>query len=182
MNLLKLSLVLILVITATGCATGPPSGMEPVSGFEADRYLGQWYEIARLDHRFERNMTDVTATYSYTDNGDIRVVNRGYDTKKEEWRSAEGKAKFRGAEDVGSLKVSFFGPFYGGYHIIDLDDEYQYALVAGPSLSYLWILARDSKLDESVAESLVAKAKALGFATDELIWVTHDREDVERGS
>ena len=172
----------LVALALAGCVTGPPAGIKPVTEFKAERYLGIWYEIARLDHSFERNMTDVTATYDYKENGDIRVLNRGYDTKRERWRSAEGTAKFRGAEDVGSLKVSFFGPFYGGYHVIELGEDYQYALVAGPSHNYLWILAREPRLDESVMEALVKKAESLGFEIDDLIWVTHERANSEGDS
>ncbi len=126
-----------------GC-TGVPKGLTPVTGFDQEKYLGTWYEIARLDHSFERNMTHVSANYSMGQKGGIRVVNRGFDTKKNVWKSVEGRAKFVSDPDIGSLKVSFFGPFYGGYHVIALDQEnYRYAMVAGPDRSYLWILARD---------------------------------------
>jgi len=136
------------------------------------RYLGTWYEIARLDHSFERGLTRVTATYSLREDGGIKVVNRGFDARKQEWREAIGKAYFVESPDIGRLKVSFFGPFYGGYNIIDLDKEnYSYALVSGPTRAYLWILARDQKLEPSVLNHLVNKAKALGFATEQLIYV-----------
>jgi apolipoprotein D and lipocalin family protein len=126
----------------SGC-TGIPDNVSPVSGFDADRYLGAWYEIARLDHSFERGLEQVTAEYSLRDDGGIKVINQGYDKVKQRWGKAEGKAYFVGDRDVGRLKVSFFGPFYGGYNIIDLDhDGYQYALVCGPNTAYLWILAR----------------------------------------
>lgn len=166
---------LLLLMIHIGVPADSANKRAPVTGFDVDRYLGTWYEIARLDHRFERNMTDVTANYSIKENGDIRVLNKGYDTRKAKWKTAEGKAKFRGATDEGSLKVSFFGPFYGAYNIIALDEDYQYALVAGPSLKYLWILARTPELEEAVTEPLLAKAKSLGYTTENLIWVTHER-------
>jgi apolipoprotein D and lipocalin family protein len=155
--------------------TGQPSGTSAVSGFELDRYLGTWYEIARLDHRFERGLTDVTADYTLRDDGGVRVVNRGLSTKTAEWDEAIGKAYLVDSPDVGRLKVSFFGPFYGGYNILELDIEnYQYALVAGPDRSYLWILARSPDLSETVVQSLVEKARRLDFPVDELIYVSHD--------
>jgi apolipoprotein D and lipocalin family protein len=158
---------------AGGCVTSPPKGITPITGLELQRYLGTWYEIARLDHRFERGLSRVTAEYSLNEDGTIKVVNRGYNAQANEWDIAEGTAKFRGDETVGSLKVSFFGPFYGGYHIIDLDDDYQYAMVAGPSRNYLWILARDPNLDETTYQRLVEKAAELDFPAQNLIQVEH---------
>jgi apolipoprotein D and lipocalin family protein len=161
-------------VTASAC-TGLPQGTSAVSGFEVDRYLGTWYEIARLDHRFERGLTNVTAEYTLQDDGGLRVVNRGFSTKTEEWDEAVGKAYLVGSPDVGQLKVSFFGPFYGGYNILELDKEnYQYALVAGPDRSYLWILARSPGLSEAKVQSLVEVARHLEFPVDELIYVSHE--------
>ena len=156
-----------------GCVS-VPDGVQPVTGFELDRYLGRWYEIARLDHRFERGMSNISATYSMRDNGGVNVLNRGYKHAKGKWDDATGKAYFVDDTDVGRLKVSFFGPFYGGYNIIELDKEnYQYALVAGPNRKYLWILARTPELNQDVLSMLVNKAKQLNFPTDELIYVDH---------
>lgn len=166
-------MTLLITVLNTGC-TGVPDGVQVVTGFELDRYLGTWYEIARLDHSFERGMSNVTADYSMRDDGGVRVVNAGYLDAKGEWDKATGKAYFVDSPDVGQLKVSFFGPFYGGYNIIELDkDHYQYALVAGPDRSYLWILARSPKLDPDVLSALVNKAKQLDFPTDKLIYVDH---------
>ena len=163
-----------LAISVTGC-TGIPEGMQPVSDFEPHRYMGKWYEIARLDHSFERNLNNVSATYTRKANGEIRVKNRGFDTKTGAWKEIEGNARFLVDETVGSLKVSFFGPFYGGYHIIALDQQhYNYAMVTGPSRSYLWILARNRTLEEPVYQKLVAQADALGFETSRLIRVEHN--------
>ena len=151
-----------------------PENIEPVTDFDVNRYLGTWYEIARLDHSFERGLQQVTAEYSLRDDGGIKVVNRGFDTQKQEWDEAIGKAYFVGDKDVGQLKVSFFGPFYGGYNIIALDEAYQYAMVCGPDRAYLWILARTPDLDQSIVDSLVKAAGGLGFATQELIYVDHE--------
>ena len=165
------SYLLALLVLISGC-TGIPDNVSPVSGFDVNRYLGTWYEIARLDHSFERGLEQVTAEYSLRDDGGIRVVNQGYDKTKQRWKRAEGKAYFIGESDVGRLKVSFFGPFYGGYNIIDLDQQsYRYALVSGPDTSYLWILARQPQLDNSITERLLAKASGLGFDTSQLIFV-----------
>ena len=167
-------LTVLLVLLLPGC-TGIPDGVEPVGGFQLERYLGTWYEIARLDHSFERGLTRVTAEYDMRDDGGVRVMNRGYLAKEDKWKSAEGKAYFVEGADRGYLKVSFFGPFYGSYIIFELDREnYQYALVCGPDRSYLWILARSPRLDEGVRNALVAKAAAAGFDTDKLIFVDHE--------
>ena len=161
-----------LVLLLLSSCTGVPEGLEPVTGFEPNRYLGKWYEIARLDHSFERNLSNVTAHYSMKENGDIVVINRGFNGKTREWKQIEGHARFIKNESVGSLKVSFFGPFYGGYHIIALDKEnYAYAMVAGPNRSYLWILARDKTLNPETLSDLVSKSKQWGFETEELIYV-----------
>ena len=166
----------VLAVLVTAC-TGAPDGVETVSGFELIRYLGPWYEIARLDHSFERGLSNVTATYSLRDDGGVKVINRGYNDEDKEWDEAEGKAYFVGDEDVGQLKVSFFGPFYGGYNVIELDKEgYQYSMVAGPDRSYLWILSRTPEMDPGVLQTLIAKARDLGFATDELIMVEQRRD------
>jgi apolipoprotein D and lipocalin family protein len=152
--------------------TGIPEGIEPVGEFEADRYLGRWYEIARLDHSFERGLTRVTADYERQDDGGISVVNRGYDRARGEWREARGRAYFLGDPAVASLKVSFFGPFYGGYHVIALDrKEYRWALISGPSRSFLWVLARTPTLPDATLEALVSRAAELAFPTEDLIFV-----------
>ncbi|WP_298392902.1 lipocalin family protein [uncultured Azonexus sp.] len=169
-------LTLLLSLTLVACSTAPPDGVRPVSSFEIDRYLGKWYEIARLDHSFERGMSDVNATYSLQDDGSVKVINRGYDTRRQMWKEAVGRAVFIGDPDTASLKVSFFGPFYGGYHVIALDQEhYRWSLVAGPSRDYLWILAREWTLPTDVRDALVSKAQSLGFATEQLIWVEQTR-------
>jgi len=170
-----LGFLILVAITISGC-TGVPKGLEPVSGFDGDRYLGKWYEIARLDHSFERNLSNVSAMYTAIEKGEIAVLNRGYNEKAGEWKQIEGKARFVGNETVGSLKVSFFGPFYGGYHVIELDRiDYSYAMVSGPSRTYLWILSRTALLDEAIYSRLITRAAELGFDTTKIIRVEHDR-------
>lgn len=171
-------LLLWIALLLGGCAVAPPSGVTPVTGFELNRYLGKWYEIARLDHSFERGLSDVSATYSRREDGGVKVVNRGYDDRAGVWKEAEGRAYFTGEPTVGSLKVSFFGPFYGGYHVVALDRaNYSWAMISGPSRDYLWILARTRQLPPAVLEDLLQQARALGFATDQLIAVKQNRED-----
>jgi apolipoprotein D and lipocalin family protein len=166
-------LLLVLLLLAGGC-TAPPAGVQPVTGFDPQRYLGTWYEIARLDHRFERGLTRVSANYRRRTDGGLDVVNRGYDPDTGAWKEATGKAYFTGTQDTGSLRVSFFGPFYGGYHVIGLDrQDYAWAMVCGPDRDYLWILARTPNPDEAIIDRLLQQAASLGFATDELVFVDH---------
>ena len=159
----------LLVLLLAGC-TGIPEGVHPVTGFEPDRYLGTWHEIARLDHTFERGLAGVSATYTRRADGGLDVLNRGYDAAKGEWQEARGRAYFLDGPAVGSLKVSFFGPFYGGYHVFALDPSYRWALVAGYDHDYLWVLARDRQLPPDVLEDLLARARGAGFDTHALIF------------
>ena len=157
-----------------GCTTAP-QGILPVDNFDLDRYLGTWYEIARLDHRFERGLSQVSATYSKRSDGGVDVINRGFNSQANKWKEAKGRAYFIGEPDVARLKVTFFWPFYGGYNVIELDQEnYSYALICGPNKKYLWLLARTKTLDAGIKESLIAKAKTLGFNTSELILVKQE--------
>lgn len=160
----------LLLLLLTSC-TSVPDKVTPVSPFELERYLGTWHEIARLDHSFERGLTQVTAEYRLRDDGGISVINRGYDAKKERWETATGKAYFVGDSNIGRLKVSFFGPFYGGYNIAKLDKDYQIALVVGPNLDYAWLLARKPQLSAAECAPYLAEAERIGIALDQLIWL-----------
>jgi apolipoprotein D and lipocalin family protein len=165
---------ILLLFFVTGCV-GMPEKVQPVAHFKLENYLGKWYEIARLDHSFERGLSRVTAEYSLRDDGGVRVVNRGYSSQKKTWKEIEGKAYFVKESDQGYLKVSFFGPFYGSYIVFELDrTNYQYALVSGPNTSYLWILARRPKIDKDIQDKLIAKAAASGFDTSKLLFVDHE--------
>ena len=164
-----------LCVLAAGCA-GIPEGIEAVEGFELGRYLGRWYEIARLDHSFERGLTNVTATYARRDDGGVAVRNRGFDPKKNGWRDAEGRAYFLDDASVGRFKVTFFWPFYGGYNIFHLDkDRYQYALVCGNDRSYLWVLCRVKKPGKELMEKLLSVARQKGFDVSKLIFVSQEK-------
>ncbi len=170
----RISALLGLISLALCGCVGIPKGVTPVNNFELERYLGKWYEIARLDHSFERGLSKVTAEYSLRPDGEVRVLNRGYSEKEAKWKEAEGRAKFINQPDQGLLKVSFFGPFYGSYVIFELDHEgYQYSLVCGPNTSYLWLLARSPKIDADLKKALIEKAANLGFDTNKLIFVEH---------
>lgn len=170
--------ILALLITPLVLAAclGMPAGVEPVEDFELDRYLGKWYEIARLDHSFERGMDRVTAQYSLKEDGTVRVLNRGFLTEKDAWKEAEGKARFVKEDDKGYLKVSFFGPFYGSYVVFELDKAgYEYAFISGPDTSYLWLLSRKPEVSQEVMDLFMTRAEELGFKLDDLIRVNHDQ-------
>ena len=173
-RLLPFFLTAIMLGFSLSACVNVPSGIEPVQKFELERYLGKWYEVARLDHSFERGLQRVTAEYSMRDDGGVRVINRGWSTEDGQWEQAEGKAYFVEGPDQGFLKVSFFGPFYGSYIVFELDHEnYQYAFVAGPDTSYLWLLSRTPAVSEDLIRHFVDRAAALGFETDRLIFVEH---------
>ncbi len=168
------SLSLLAVLSS---CTSIPEKAKAVSPFDVNKYLGTWYEIARIDFRFERNLNNTSAQYRLNDKGNVVVLNSGYNFKKKEWKKAEGVAKFRGDKEVAELKVSFFGPFYSGYNVIALDENYQYALVAGKNLDYLWILSRTKTIPQDIKNEFLKKAKEIGYDTSSLLWVVHDRED-----
>jgi len=164
------------LVLLNSCASIPKNA-EPVKGFDINRYLGDWYEIARFDYRFEKNLDNAGAQYSLDDKGNVKVVNSGYNFKTNEWKSVQGTAKFRGDKNTAALKVSFFGPFYSGYNVIALDENYKYALVAGKNLDYLWILSREKTIPEGVKQNYLKTAGEAGYDTSRLIWVKHDKNN-----
>lgn len=166
-------IAIVAALLTTGCAS-LPEGVEPVTDFDLDGYLGTWFEIARLENRFERGLERVTAEYSMRDDGRIRVVNRGFSPAEGKWKAIEGKAVPVGPPDVGLLKVSFFGPFYSPYGIFEIDrEDGEFAFVAGASRSYLWLLARKPEIDDRVIERFRRRASELGFDLGNLILVEH---------
>lgn len=173
---MKKLLLLISVLVLSGCL-GMPRNVEPVKDFELGRYLGKWYEIARLDHSFERGLTQVTAEYSLKADGGVKVINRGYSADTQQWKEAEGKAYFVNGDGEAYLKVSFFGPFYGSYVVFGLDQQdYQYAFISGPDTDYLWLLARTPTVSPEVMKQFVEMASARGFDTNSLIYVEQKAE------
>ena len=152
-----------------------PDGVKAVQNFQKEKYLGKWYEIARFDYRFEKNIDNATAFYTVNSDGTIKVVNKGFDYKKQKWTSVEGKAKFVGSENEGRLKVSFFGPFYAGYNVVDIDENYQNAMVYGSSRDYIWFLSRNKKMDDATKKKFLAKALKDGYDISKLIWVSQDK-------
>ncbi|WP_333004982.1 lipocalin family protein [Vibrio coralliilyticus] len=170
---MKRILFLFTVLFISGCL-GMPSEVKPVQDFDIDRYTGKWYEIARLDHSFEKGLSKVTAEYSLKDDGGVKVINQGFSEELNEWEEAEGNAYFVRSSDQGYLKVSFFGPFYGSYVVFELEkDNYDYAFVSGPDTDYLWLLARSSSVEQEVINKFISMSKARGFDTNRLIFVEH---------
>ncbi|WP_391091172.1 lipocalin family protein [Vibrio sp. NH-UV-68] len=164
--------LLLTVLLSLGGCLGMPKTIQPVKDFKLNNYLGQWYEIARLDHSFERGLSQVTAEYRLRKDGGVSVLNRGYSAATQEWKEAEGKAYFVNNPDEGYLKVSFFGPFYGSYVVFDLEKEnYEYAFVSGPNNDYLWLLSRSPSVSADIIERFEELAEQNGFDVEQLIYV-----------
>jgi apolipoprotein D and lipocalin family protein len=169
-------LIILLSFCFISACTSVPEGIKPVAMFELDRYLGKWYEIARIENRFEAGLDNVTATYSLNDDGSVNVLNQGYNAEERAWKAAEGRAVFVGADDVGHLKVSFFGPFYSSYVVYELDHKsYQYAFVTGYNREYLWFLSRTPTVDKAQVERFIQQAKSLGYNTSEIVFPNHSK-------
>lgn len=162
--------MVVLLFIISGCV-GIPDGIKPVSNFDINRYLGKWYEIARLDHAFERDLQQVTARYRLREDGAIQVINRGFKIASNTWREVQGKALFVDDPEKGYLKVSFFGPFYAAYIIFELDPNYQYAFVTSSDKSYLWLLSRGPAIDESLRQYFLQRVAELGFDKNKLLFV-----------
>ena len=175
--MMRLIFILLFAAPALFSCTGIPDGVTAVKGFQLDSYLGVWYEIARLNHSFERGLSDVTATYQLRTDGGIDMLNKGYDSEKKSWRDAKGRAYFLGSPDTASLKVSFFGSFYGGHHVMALDSKYRWTMIAGPSHKYLWILARTRTLPLVTLNALLEQARNSGFDLEGLIMVSQDNTE-----
>lgn len=168
-------LILISMTLSIYSCTSIPKGVNAVTPFEKGKYLGKWYEIARFDFKFEKGLNNTTAEYSLRDDGKIKVLNRGYNYEEKAWKQAIGKAKFAKNDNIAMLKVSFFGPFYSGYNVIAIDDDYQYALVAGRSFDYLWILSRETSIPENIKFEYLKIAEEFGFNTSNLLWIEHNQ-------
>lgn len=173
---IPLAAVAIIALALLMSCSTIPKGAFAIKPFDRERYLGRWYEIARFDFRFERNLNNTTANYSLNDDGSIKVVNRGFNYLTGKWSEATGRAIFAGNSDEARLKVSFFGPFYGAYNVIALDDQYKYALVAGNNLKYLWILSRETSIPDDIRQKYLDVANKIGYNTSALIWVEHNKK------
>jgi len=159
-----------IIIISTACTSSQIiKNMELVDEVNLDRFLGKWYEIARFPHSFEKGLVGVTATYEQMDKGKIKVINQGYkDSLDGELKTAIGKAKLAKSGNPAHLKVSFFWIFYADYLILELGDNYEYALIGSSSDKYLWILSRSPQMDDNTYNMLVQKAKGRGYDIDKL--------------
>lgn len=165
----QVSTIILTLIMLVGC-TGKPDNIEPVNDFDLSRYLGTWYEIARLDHSFERGLSNIQATYRLNSDDTVSVVNRGWNPKEKQWAQAVGTAKFVTRSDVGHLKVSFFGPFYGSYIVFYLDPNYSMALVTSYNQDYFWLLSRTPTLTPEQKKTAMEQAQKAGFDTSKFIY------------
>ncbi|BAK72614.1 lipocalin family protein [Arcobacter sp. L] len=171
-KIFKLLILFCFTILLTACSSKNPP-LQTVQKVELNKYLGTWYEIARYEHFFERNCKNVTANYSMMNEETIKVINRCTKIQTNEKKEAIGRA-YAIDETNSKLKVSFFRPFYGDYWVLMLDENYKYAVVGTPSREYLWILSRDSKLDEEIKNEILEKLPSLGFDTSKLIWTIQE--------
>ena len=157
------------MLLLNGCSVKVPKDISSVKNFDLSHYLGEWHEVARIDNRFEKGLTQVSANYSLRDDGGVKVVNRGWNSDSKKWKESIGKAYFVESSDIGALKVSFFGPFYGGYNIIKLDDNYQYSLVVGPDKDYLWVLSRTPTMPLELLNEYLSFASEYGFDRQKIL-------------
>lgn len=162
------------LLLSTGCAVKVPAQIQPITQFDVKKYAGTWHELARIDHSFERGLVNTSANYTLNQDGTVKVVNRGFNPEKKTWKEAEGKAQFLGDPSVAALKVSFFGPFYGGYNVVALDKDYQTALVIGNKLDYFWLLSRSKQLPEEQVNRLLQQAQGMGVDLRQVIRVAQD--------
>lgn len=172
-HIVKFLVVTFFALGASACSTTLSPDVVPVSNFNSEKYLGKWYEVARIENGFEEGLSKVTAEYSRREGGGITVLNRGFEAEDNEWEEAKGKAFFVDTEEKGHLKVSFFGPFYGPYVIFELAPDYSYSFVTNHNKKYLWLLSRTPEISDETRTLFIKRIKEMNFDTDELVWVDH---------
>lgn len=166
------SSMVLLTFLLTGCNSKATPVVNPIQNFDAERYMGTWYEILRLPHSFEKNLVKVTAEYRLNEDGTVEVTNRGFNSDKRRWKTAIGLAK--PIESLrASFDVTFFWPFSGGYYIAELGQNYEYAVVVSDNHDYFWLLSRTPKLSQGLVDEITARAYDWGFDIDALIHVAH---------
>jgi apolipoprotein D and lipocalin family protein len=139
--------------------------------FDMERYLGKWNEVARLPNLIEKDLRNLNEEYSLNEDGSIKVVTRAFNPIKNKAVEATGTMKFKGAETRGQLEVAYFLPIYLDYHILDMDENYQYALVSGSGMGYLWLMSRESSMPEEMKQRFLQRATGLGFNISKLEWM-----------
>lgn len=165
--LLLIALLTAFCLNLTSCSTASTVDNSTVQSLDLNRFMGRWYEIARFDHKFERDMQQVTTIYAIQDNGRVKVINQGL--KNGKWKTSEGKGKL--TTTPGLLRVSFWGPFYSDYRVMMLAPDYSYALIGGENDKYLWILSRSPQMRQDTRNQVLREAQRRGYNTNNLIWV-----------
>ncbi len=148
-----------------------PDIVTPVTNFELSRYLGKWFEVARVENRFEKGLIKTTAEYTLNGDDTVNVLNSGLVESTGRHKRASGTAVFVRGKDEGALKVSFFRPFYGGYNIVDLDEDYQWAIIVGSSPKYFWVLSRTTEVSEELSARAIKVASEVGIVPHNIKWV-----------
>ena len=174
MKRMLLTLIMFATVLSLPCSLSARNNKidnTPVPAIDIPRYMGLWYEIARFDHRFERDMSGTIAVYSQKNNGTIRVENSGWKDNKYKRSVGKAKAVRNTANEPTLLRVSFFGPFYSDYRVLMLDENYRYALVGSGSSKYLWILSRTPDLPYHTRMNIIREAQRRGYDTSHLVWV-----------
>ncbi len=174
-SLLLFSLLGIILLTTVSALLPKKETIVVLPAFDAEKFVGKWYEIARMDYKWEKNLNNVSAIYTLEGKGLIKVWNKGYNTVKNKWERTQGLAKPASINQNGALKVSFLGPFYSPYNIVAIDRDYKYALVVGEDQKYMWILSREKTVPKSVQNDYLKQALGLGFNIGNLVWVKQDR-------
>ena len=162
------------LLTAPSCQGGERTKLDTstVKQLDIPRFMGKWYEIARYDHIFERDLVGCEAEYTLRDDGKIKVLNSGYlKTLDGPYKESTGKAKLNKNGKPGQLRVSFFGPFYSDYNILELAPDYSYSVVGSNSPKYLWILSRTPHLEPEVQDKIIKNLQKRGYDTSKLLWV-----------
>ena len=165
--------VILLSLLFVACSTKQETDLKTVQKVDLQKYLGDWYEIARYEHPFQKDCKNVKANYSLRDDEKIQVVNSCTKMSTNEFKDAKAVA-YSVDETNSKLKVSFFRPFYGDYWILDLDKDYKYAIVGTPSKEYLWILSREKTMNNEVLNKLLEKITSMGFDKSKLTYTIQE--------
>lgn len=166
----KLVTSIAITLSLLGCASSSHKSIEPISDFVLSDYLGKWYEIARIDHGFQKNIVNGTAQYRLREDGLVEVINQGFNENNKEWEKAIGVAKLKGESNIAHLRVSFFWPIYGDYKVFYLESDYSVALVTGSTSEYYWLLSRTPTLPREDIVRYMHIAKDAGIDVSKVIF------------
>ncbi len=156
-----------------------PEGAKPIENFQVRKYLGKWYDIARMTFEHEGpESSNVYLIYYSREDGLVGVNNNAYLDDRGEWYSRVGKAKFRGEANLGALAVYFDDLQWSGYNVMAIDGDYEYALVFGRNTDLMWMLSRTKTMPDDIKQKYLKMAEEIGYDTSKLVFTKHDREDV----